>query len=184
MFLEKWNIYNVARKYLEWNLNLGLLNAQQECQLLHCDVRFHGYKICPYTFHLVQNRSMSYFVNHHCTIQLSEFNMIVHSDPFGYRRNKNTMKYKLFTSITQYLSHTSYKHGRFGFIGGSCYQDSTSLILTDTTRIIMGTRSYAVFSTSSVNCQKATDNSAFISSISCAFFIDPHTKKLPRNGLV
>jgi len=52
-------------------------------------------------------------------MHLSEFNMIVQSDPFGYRKT-NTMKYKLFTSITQYLSHTSYKHGKFGFIGGSC----------------------------------------------------------------
>lgn len=46
----------------------------------------------------------------------------------------------------------------------------------------MGTRSYAVFSTSSVNCQKAIAISALKLSISCAFFIDPHIKKLPRKG--
>jgi hypothetical protein len=32
---------------------------------------------------------MSYFVNHHCSKHLSEFNLIVQNDPFGYRINKN-----------------------------------------------------------------------------------------------
>ena len=46
----------------------------------------------------------------------------------------------------------------------------------------MGTWSYTVFITSSVKCQKATAINAIRSSISCASFTDPHTKKLPMNG--
>jgi hypothetical protein len=35
----------------------------------------------------------------------------------------------------------------------------------------------SVFSTSNMNCQKATAINALRSSISCAFFIDPHKRK-------